>query len=75
MIHRATTALKDIFAAIGPRVWHQPWLRVTDEDGVMTQLYRWHGRLVGHDHFRLVSDSKVIRLHYGNDGSLLRRMV
>lgn len=44
----------------GREPWRQPWLNVYDPNGkLLTGLYPWMGHLVGHDDYRLVSDSSV----------------
>lgn len=44
----------------GREPWKQPWMDVYDTDGVKAESYYWwSGALVGHDDFRLVSDSSL----------------
>lgn len=44
----------------GREPWRRPKLRLFAPDGsLQTRLYDWHGPLVGHDGFRLVSDTAI----------------
>lgn len=50
----------DWMSGTGREPWRMPWVRIVTPDGeTVTEVYRWDGALVGHDRFRLVSDSSI----------------
>jgi hypothetical protein len=56
----------------GREPWKQPWMDVYDSDGNhIESYYWWSGGLVGHDDFRLVSDSSLERVEPLANGSYL----
>jgi len=56
----------------GREPWRRPMCRGYDENGACVwQIWDWPGPLVGHDDFRLVSDSSVRRGAFDREGNLL----
>jgi len=55
----------------GREPWKMPFLQVYEPDGSpRTGYYYWYGPLVGHDDYRLVSDSNVVGAGFGAGGDI-----
>ncbi len=56
----------------GREPWWRPYVNCFSADGEhLWEIYAWDGRLVGHDHYRLVSDSYVRGGTWDAEGNIL----
>lgn len=56
----------------GREPWWRPYVNCFSNDGEhLWEIYAWDGRLVGHDHYRLVSDSYVRGGTWDAEGNIL----
>ncbi len=62
----------DVNSGTGREPWRKPIFKCFESDGTQRwEIYGWGSKLVGHDEYRLVSDSAIKHATHDDDGHML----